>query len=212
VGALLTLANANLGPERLVAGEGGVNYTPIQNLTWRSNWFVNRFTNPVSNVTIATNTRQRQNVSRTRIWGIQSEMDYRLKTNFKFGMSYLYNIAKVRASNPDASGLNITGNYLAEVPRHRGTAEVSYSNPKYVTASASMQIVGGQYDDDLNTLWLPYYNTLDFNVMRKIGRNMEVFFGVQNVLDREFYVQRVPTSVAAPRFFTGGLEISWYGR
>jgi iron complex outermembrane receptor protein len=212
VGAILTLANEKLGPERLVAGEGGVNYTPIRNLTWRSNWFVNRFTNPVSNVTIATNTRQRQNVSRTRIWGIQSEMDYRFKTNFKFGMSYLYNIAKVRASNPDASGINITGNYLAEVPRHRGTAEVSYSNPKYVTASASMQIVGGQYDDDLNTLWLPYYNTLDFNVMRKIGRNFEAFFGVQNVLDREFYVQRVPTSVAAPRFFTGGLEISWYGK
>ena len=212
VGALLTLANEKLGPERLVAGEWGVNYTPVRNLTWRSTGFVNRFTNPVSNVTIATNTRQRQNLSRTRIWGIQSDADYRWKTNLKFGMSYLYNIAKVRASSTDASGANLTGKYLAEVPRHRATAEISYSNPKYVTASASMQIVGGQYDDDLNATWLPYYNTLDFNLMRKVGRNMEAFFGVQNVLDRTFYVQRLPTSVGAPRFFTGGLEISWNGK
>jgi outer membrane receptor protein involved in Fe transport len=216
VGTVLTLANEKLGPERLVAGEWGVNYSPVRNLTWRSTGFVNRFTNPVSNVTqsaVGANiTRKRQNLSRTRIWGIQSDMDYRLKTNLKFGMSYVYNIAKVRASIPDAQGANITGNYLPEVPRHRATAEVMYSNPKYVTASASMQIVGGQYDDDLNTLWLPYYNTLDINFMRKVGRNMEAFFGVQNVLDRTFYVQRVPTSVAAPRFFTGGLEISWNGR
>ena len=212
VGAILTLANEKLGPERLVAGDGGINYTPVRNLTWRSTWFVNRFTNPVSNVTIAANTRQRKNLSRTRIWGIQSDADYRVKTNWKFGMSYLYNIAKVRASTPDATGANITGNYLPEVPRHRATAEASYSNPKYLTASASMQIVGGQYDDDLNATWLPYYNSLDINVMRKLGRNMEAFFGVQNVLDRTFYVQRVPTSVGAPRLFIGGLEISWNGK
>jgi iron complex outermembrane recepter protein len=216
VGAVLTLANEKLGPERLVAGEWGVNYSPVRNFTWRSTGFVNRFTNPVSNVTQsvvgANTTRRRQNLSRTRIWGIQSEADYRLKTNLKFGLSYLYNIAKVRASIPDASGANITGNYLPEVPRHRGTAELSYSHPKWVTASATMQIVGGQYDDDLNSLWLPYYNTLDINFMRKLGRNLEAFFGVQNVLDRTFYVQRIPTSVAAPRFFTGGLEITWNGK
>jgi iron complex outermembrane recepter protein len=216
VGTTLTLANEKLGPERLVAGEWGVNYSPVRNLTWRTTGFVNRFTNPVSNVTQSVSgvniTRKRQNLSRTRIWGIQSDADYRLNTNWKFGTSYVYNIAKVRASIPDASGANITGNYLPEVPRHRATAEISYSNPKYVTASASMQIVGGQYDDDLNSLWLPYYNTLDVNLMRKVGRNMQAFVGVQNLLDRTFYVQRVPTSVAAPRFFTGGLEISWNGK
>jgi iron complex outermembrane receptor protein len=212
VGALLTLANANLGPERLVAAEYGINFKPMSNLTWRTTVFGNRFSNPVSNVTIATNTRQRQNVSRTRIWGIQSDADYRLKTNWKFGLSYVYDIAKVQESTPDSAGVSLAGKYLAEVPRHRGTAEISYSHPKWVTASANMQFTGGQYDDDLNTLWLPYYSTLDFNVSRKLGRNFEAFIGVQNVLDKEFYVQRVPTTTGSPRFVTGGLEISWNGR
>ena len=214
VGAVLTLANEKLGPERLVSGEGGISYSPMRNLTWRSTWFVNKFTNPVSNVTInaADTMRQRKNLSQTRIWGIQSDIDYRLRNNWKFGLSYLYDIAKVTKSIPDATGFNLTGKALAEVPRHRGAANVAYSHPKLVTATASVQFVGGQYDDDRNTLWLPYYASVDINVSRRIGRNLEAFFGVQNLLDREFYVQRVPTTSGAPRFFNGGLEISWNGR
>jgi outer membrane receptor protein involved in Fe transport len=95
---------------------------------------------------------------------------------------------------------------------HRGTMEVSYANPRFVTASASWLITGGQYDDDLNTLWLPYYSTIDFNVSRKVFGGVEAFFGVQNLLNREFYVQRNPTTVGGPRLVTGGLEYTWNGR
>jgi outer membrane receptor protein involved in Fe transport len=108
----------------------------------------------------------------------------------------------------------MVGKFLAEVPKHRGSAELSYSNPRIVNASASMQITGGQYYDDLNTsaFWLPYYSTFDFNLSRKISRNFEFFFGVQNIFDKEFYVQRSPTTTGAPRLVTGGLEISWNGQ
>jgi outer membrane receptor protein involved in Fe transport len=216
VGSVLTLANPELGPERLVAGEGGINYSPIPNLTWRSSGFVNRFSNPVSNVTIsstpALDTRQRQNLNLTRIWGIQSSVDYRLQTNWKFEAAYLYNVAEVRESRVDAAGNSLAGKVLAEVPRHRGSAQVAYSHPRYITASASVQVVGGQYDDDLNETWLPYYSLMEINASRRITRNVEVFFGIQNLLDRTFYVQRNPTTVGAPRFFSGGLEISWNGR
>ena len=40
VGQVTTLANDQLGPERLTAGEGGVTYSATRNLTWRSSWFV----------------------------------------------------------------------------------------------------------------------------------------------------------------------------
>ena len=77
VGAILTLANHELGPERLVGGELGLNIAPVENLSVRTTWFDNRMKNPVSNVTIATNTQQRQNLGRTRIWGIQTDAEYR---------------------------------------------------------------------------------------------------------------------------------------
>src|SRR6202022_3629654 len=71
VGTVLTLPNDQLGPERLVGGEAGVNVAPVRNVTWRTTWFDNRFTNPVSNVTLSVvggqTTRQRQNLGRTHI-------------------------------------------------------------------------------------------------------------------------------------------------
>ena len=54
VGTVLTLANNQLGPERLDGGEAGVNIEPIRNLSVRSTWFDNRVKDPVSNVTLTT--------------------------------------------------------------------------------------------------------------------------------------------------------------
>jgi outer membrane receptor protein involved in Fe transport len=216
VGSVTTLANDQLGPERLVAGEGGVTVAPTRNLTWRSSYFVNKFTNPISNITInqtpTATTRQRQNLGKARIWGLQSDVDYRFLNFWHVSMAYLYNVAKVTESRADFTGTSLVGKQLAEVPRHRGSIELAYSNPKFVTVSASLQITGGQYDDDLNTLWLPYYNVVDINVSRNLTHHLQAFFGVQNLFDRVFYVQRLPTTTGAPVLVTGGLEWKWNGK
>src|SRR5690606_21569622 len=51
VGSVLTLANSELGPERLVGAELGIRVAPLPNVIWRATWFGNRITDPVSNVT-----------------------------------------------------------------------------------------------------------------------------------------------------------------
>jgi outer membrane receptor protein involved in Fe transport len=215
VGQTTTLANDQLGPERLTSGEGGITFSK-SSLTWRSAWFVNKFTNPISNVTTnvvgSTITRQRQNLGKTRIWGLQSEVEYRMRNYWRVSMAYLYDVGKVTEGRADFNGVSLVGRSIAEVPRHRGSMELSYSNPRTITAAASWQIVGGQYDDDLNTLWLPYYSLVDINVSRKLFRGIDAFFGVQNLLNREFYVQRAPTTTGGPRLVTGGLEYTWNGR
>jgi outer membrane receptor protein involved in Fe transport len=159
----------------------------------------------------ATVTRQRQNLGKARIWGLQSDLEYR-RAYWRASFAYLYDIAKVQESRADFAGVSLIGKALAEVPKHRGSAELSYSNPKYVTAAASLQLTGGQYDDDLNTLWLPYYSVVDINVSRKVARGVEAFFGVQNLFNREFYVQRNPTTIGGPRLVTGGIEWTWNGQ
>ena len=117
VGALLTLANDQLGPERLIGGEVGVNLAPLQDLTVRSTWFDNRVENPVSNVTIALNTQQRQNLGRTRIWGVQTDAEYRLSTEWRVGAGYMFNQAKVKEFDANPA---LVGKYLPQVPKHRG--------------------------------------------------------------------------------------------
>jgi len=125
VGPLLTLANDRLGPERLIGGELGINVEPMSNLSLRGTWYDNRVKNPVSNVTRTdlTNTQQRQNLGRTRVWGLQTDVDYRIRREWRLGAGYIFNQAKV--TEFDATP-ELVGKYLPQVPKHRGSVSVSF--------------------------------------------------------------------------------------
>ena len=212
VGAVVTLANPTLGPERLVGGELGVNVIAARDVTWRTTWFDNRVKDPVANVTITPpNLQQRQNLGRTRIWGIQTDVEYRINQTLRLGGAYIYDVARVRENpaNPALVGL-----YLPQVPTHRGAFQLQYSDPRFVTIAFDVQASGAQFDDDLNTSSrvLPKYALVNLSVSRSVGRNLEVFTAVQNMLDTEYFVGSLPTLIGAPRLVSGGLKIHFQRR
>jgi outer membrane receptor protein involved in Fe transport len=210
VGTTLTLANYNLGPEHLLGGEAGVTYSVSPNLTARATWFDNQMKDPVSNVTITTVganvTQQRQNLGKTHIYGIQSDLEYRIGNEWKVGGGYLYNQAKV-TDNPTNPVL--VGRWLPQVPEQRGSLRLAYSSPKWFNAAIGLQLVASQFDDDLNTASrkLPNYTLVDIMGSRAVGRNLELFAGVQNLFDVEYLVGTLPTTVGSPRLVTGGLRV-----
>jgi outer membrane receptor protein involved in Fe transport len=235
VGTVLTLANETLEPERLVGGELGVNVAATRDVTVRSVWFDNRVKNPVSNVTClvtpvtcpgisqtpGTTTQQRQNVGRTRIRGIQTDVEYRIANVWRVSGGYLFNDAKVRENDRNPA---LVGKYLPQVPKHRGSFRVAYADPRVITVSFGAQLFGAQYDDDLNVRGvpangcavgstscvnpgLPKYGVVDLLVSRDIGRNLDVFFGVQNIGDTEYYVGTNPTTIGSPRLVNGGVRV-----
>ena len=221
VGTVLTLANNQLGPERLVGGELGVTFVPLSNVLLRSTYFDNRVEDPVSNVTIAAVganvTQQRQNLGRTRINGLQNDVEVRVGASWRFVAGYLFEEAKVRefAANPA-----LVGNYLPQVPKHRGSFQVVYTHPKLADLSFAIQSVGVQFDDDLNSRTvpgisepgLPAYTLASFTASRAVGRNFEAFFAVQNAFDEEYFVGTLPTTVGSPRLVTGGVRVRFAGR
>ncbi len=217
VGSTLTLANPALGPERLVGGEAGVTISPVDRLTIRSTWFDNRVTDPVSNVTDPARstptaiTQQRQNLGKTRIWGIQNDVEYRIGSSWRIGAAYVYDQARV-TENP--SNPILVGRYLPQVPVNRGSVRFSYVNPKLATIAASVQGLGAQFDDDLNlaSRRLPSYAVADLTASRGFGRNLEVFLAVQNMFDAEYFVGTLPTTVGAPRFVSAGFRLRVGGR
>ena len=90
-------------------------------------------------------------------------------------------------------------------------------------------MVGMQFDDDANVRGvpanlcvpnstscvnpgLPGYALVDFQASRRIGSNVEVFFGMQNIGDVEYYVGTNPTLVGSPRLVTGGVRLRFSGR
>ena len=236
VGAVLTRPNDQLGPERLKGGELGINIAPARNVTVRTTWFDNRVQNPVSNVTIGTNILQRQNLGRTRIWGIQSDVEYRMSRAWKVSGGYLYNQAKVveSAAIPalvdNCRGVAGEACFLPQVPENRGSLRVVYSDSKYATVALGVQTVGRQFEDDQNARvvpaaaladagypgftepGLPKYTAVDLLISRAITRNIDAYIGVQNLFDRQYFAFTQATTLGSPRLVNGGVRIRISGR
>ncbi len=200
VGSVVTLANDQLGPERLVGTEAGVRVAASDRLMLRATWFDNHLTDPVSNVTIDTTpslvTQQRQNLGATRVSGVQGDVEFRPARDWRIEAAYLYDRARV--TKFDASP-DLVGNVLAQVPRHRGSVEVAYTNPKWVDLAVDVQAVGRQFDDDRNmrtvpgysSPGLPRYAVVSLSASRPLGRDLEAFVGVQNLFNQQ-YLRRYP--------------------
>jgi outer membrane receptor protein involved in Fe transport len=232
VGQVLTLANETLGPERLTGGEIGLSVAANDRVTVRGTWFDNRVNNPIANVTVATNNvpvtpgcagaptcRQLKNLGSTNISGFQTDLAYRVDTHLSVSTAYVYDLAKVHESVPDAVGNDLTGKYLAQVPKHRVSFAVNYSHPRYVNVSFDTEYSSMQFDDDLNVatifptipakteVGLPAYAVANFSVSRTMNRNVDVFFGVQNLFDAVYYVGTNPTTIGTPRLVNGGVRL-----
>lgn len=221
VGTVLTLANNQLGPERLVGGEIGVSVAPLSSLTWRATWFDNRIKDPVANVTLSTVganvTQQRQNVGRTRVAGVQTDVEYRAGAFWRFSGGYLYDRARITESPANPALLD---KVLPQVPRHRGSLQIAYVNPRLATVAMELLAIGRQFDDDLNSRavpgysapGLPKYAVLSLTASRAVGRRLEVFFGVQNLLDQQYFVGTLPTTIGSPRLVNGGVRVRLAGK
>ena len=226
VGAVRTFANSQLGPERLKGGELGVSVAPMRNVVFRATFYDNRVKEPVANVTIATNQLQRQNLGRTRIRGLQTDAEVNVGDFVRVSGGYLFNDAKVVefAANPglvnNCQGQPGEACFLAQVPKHRGSAQVAYANPRFFNAAISVQGIARQFEDDLNvrvvpgesTPGLPGYAIVDLTASRAIGPNVEFFFGIQNVTDQEYIAFTQPTTTGSPRLFNGGVRVRWSGK
>ena len=216
VGTVLTLANNQLGPERLFGGEIGVTAELMPQLTWRATWFDNRVEDPVANVTISTSganvTQQRQNLGRTRVSGLQTDVEYRLGRSWRFSGGYLYNRARVTDAPANPALVDKT---LPQVPTHRGTVQVAYTNAKLLNVGIELLAIGRQFDDDLNTRTvpglsapgLPKFAILSFTASRALAPRLEAFFGVQNLFDQQYFVGTLPTTTGSPRLINGGVRV-----
>ena len=228
VGAITTRPNENLEPERLIGGEAGINVAPAKNVSVRLTWFANRIKNPVANITLSATLAQKQNLPETQVNGVQTDIDYRLGTSWRFSAGYVYDDAKV--TDGGTANAVLVGKVLQQVPKHRGSFQAAYSNASVATVALSVQLVGLQYNDDLNVNFIPVptltaagydasypaglpgYTSVDLNASRNFGRALQVFFGVQNLLDKEYFVQTNPSTIGTPRLINGGIRIRFSGR
>jgi len=238
VGAVTTFPSSDLGPEHLAGGEAGVNVAPLRDVTIRATWFDNRVTDPIANVTqvasfcssraVPAGCAQKQNLGKTRVRGVQTDVEYRLGSDWRFSGAYVFDDAKV--TDGGVANAALVGKYLQQVPKHRGSLQARYSNAKVATVALGVQFVGLQFNDDLNvnfipvatladagadtsiTAGLPRYAVVDLTVARDIGRNLQAFVGAQNLLDTVYFVQTNPSTIGTPRLINAGVRVRFSGR
>jgi outer membrane receptor protein involved in Fe transport len=214
----VTAANPDLDPERLTGGEVGIEHSFLRGLAGRLTGYWNEVEDAIVNVTLpesqrladcpaGTTCRQRQNLDRTRIRGVEAELTYQPTASWRLLTSYLYADAEVvKASNAPT----LEGKRLAQVPRHQLTLGAQYVNPRWLNVAVQGRFVSDQFEDDENTLTLGDFFVVDVVLTRAIGRHAELFLAVENLFDRTIEVAKTSDGVVStgtPRLVHGGVRV-----
>jgi len=200
-GNAVTLANAELRPERVFGAEVGFDFVGESSRAGVT-FFRNDLRDLVSNVTLRTTpaeiTRQRQNASRA------------LNRGFEVNLSHGWRDFRAEASYLFADSRFSTSLRIPQIPKHQGSAQVTWIGRKTL-ASAGFRTHAFQFDDDLNRLLLPGFATSHFTVRHKLFRELSAVVAAENVFNREYYVAFTPVpQTGTPRLFRAGLR--WDGR
>jgi outer membrane receptor protein involved in Fe transport len=208
VGNVVTQANENLRAETADTFEGGVGFAALENrLALRSNVFVTTVSNPVVSVTSSTSsliTRQRQNVGETRSRGVEIDAEFTPIPELTLSASYLFVDARVTEfpANP-----SLVGNHLPQVARHQLTFQTSYRPTSKLSFSIQVRASSGQFEDDVNTLYLRPYFTMDARADYRISDSFGIFIAAENIFNSRYDIGLTPNrTVAAPAFVRVGLR------
>ncbi len=212
----VTVANETLKPERLTGGEAGVGQR-WSAVDVRVTGFWNEVQDQVLNVTLSTNLpdcpagttcRQRRNVDLTRIRGVETEIEVRPFPRWRLTAGHVYLDAHVI----EASSPALVDKRLAQVPDHVVTLGVHWSDPAWFAASLMVRRVGRQFEDDLNTLPMGAFTTVDMRIGRQLAPWAQVYVAVENLLDETYTVARTSegvVSIGAPRMVHGGVRLQF---
>lgn len=205
VGSIVTNSNPLLEPERLTGVEGGLVFSKGL-MSARVTAFFHQLTDPIANVTIGNNLRQRQNADRIRAGGAEIEADFR--PHETINVRAMAAFVKSSFSGTDVQP-QLDGKTVPQVPSWQLGGSVTYSDPKYLTASLQTRGVGEQFDDDLNEFPLGAFGVVDFFASRTLVQGLNVFLAAENLFDQEYDVRFNPRSIGWPQTFRGGVRVTW---
>lgn len=216
----ITEANPLLDPEKLFGGELGAEHvTPTWNADATAYW--NEIDDPIANVSIGRGPgtvdpcgtvppggicRQRQNLGGSRVRGVEANVGLRPIDGWSASAGYLFSDATVTDAPAERA---LEGKRVPQVPRHQATAEIAWQHPRGVTAAVLVRYVGRQFEDDRATLPLGGFAAIDVFLGWRIDTHWEIFFRVENALDRTYAVGRTADGVVttgAPLLAHGGVR------
>ncbi|MEX2044990.1 MAG: TonB-dependent receptor, partial [Opitutus sp.] len=152
--------------------------------------------------------RQRLNLERSRVQGLELSARWRPARGAALTADYLYNDATVRRSTL-APGLE--GNRLAQVARQSAALGAALEWAGFIL-TPRVRWIGRQFEDDENELVLGEVVVGDIGITRGLGPHMEIFLNVENLGDARIETGRTAVglvNVGTPRLAMLGVRASW---
>lgn len=229
-GATVTEANPGLKTERARSAELALEWSPrrpapgMADLTFNAALYWNELRDAVANVTVARGPgifplfgslpaggtgRQRLNLERTRVQGIELGAVWRPWPLLELEGAYLYNDATVRSASVAPL---LVGKRLAQTPAHAAALVAHWRPLPRLTFSPRLRWLGRQFEDDENTLRLGEAVVVDVGATWRARSGLEFFLNVENAANARVETGRSPdgiVNVSLPRFAFGGVRVSW---
>lgn len=203
VGNVVTQANDRLRPERARGLEGGASWIggPV---VLRAVVFWSRVDDAIVNVTLGPAggviLRQRQNAARIRAAGTEIEGEIRISSRLTLTGASSYTDS--RFTEGPLAGLRVP--QVARLQHALGARGAA--GP--LRLSAEWRHIGRQFDDDRNVFPLDRSSVLDARAGWRLGKQVEVFAAMENVLDEDQDVGRTPLrTLGLPRTTRVGVRL-----
>jgi outer membrane receptor protein involved in Fe transport len=200
VGTVLTAANPALAPEHLLGADlagqlllGGAGSLQI-------GAFWNRLADPIINATLAQplpdgSTRQRQNLGRARIRGVEASLDLRFAAYLTTSLAYTLVDSRVTSASAQSE---LIGKRLAQDPVHRARVAVVATHPRGFELGVAARLQSGQFEDDLNRLAMAGHALIDLTATAPLTRGVMLVAAVENLFDQRYLVGRAGVDTVGP--------------
>ena len=200
-----TRANAALRNEELRGVDIGIDFVPSPAVNLSVTAFTNKVENAIANVTIAANTRQRQNVGAVRAKGLEFGAALKFGT-VSFDGSLALTDAEVQASGTQAA---LDGLRPAQTPKIAASATLAWRPQPGWTFSTTLRHVGAQFEDDLQADQLPAATTLDAYAELPLTGPFSLVLRAENLTDTEIVTRNQGGSIdlGVPRTLWAGVKV-----
>src|SRR5262249_5164787 len=143
--------------------------------------------------------RVRENLGSARIAGVDLDIAWRPAEAWTVRVGHMFSDTKVTSAPAQPE---LVGKRLAQYPRNRTVAAVTFDSPDIATIMAEARYLGRQFEDDLNTQPIGAVVLFDARAERQLANGLSMFVSGQNLFDRHYIVGRAGIDTeGAPRTF-----------
>ena len=185
-------ANPMLEPEHLDSYEAGADFH-LKGLSVSPSFYFSKGTDFMYYVSTGDSlamgprirpVRQVENIGEVEIKGAELKMSYDFNRGIGIFANYSFNESVITEFNPEVSSQaeDITGKYLTYVPENNLSAGMSWRN-RIVNISTIMNYRGEHYADDMNTVIIDPFSSIDARLWKTIG-HINLKLDIENIFNR----------------------------